>query len=129
MAVSAPSFQRLGAAIHSSLHPPYQRSLYALADVLGRTGTDYSWARTFPEPLLKCGLLEVDAVASVPILRGGSALAEFLSLTIGAVGGRIIEAGLLTETELDRAHSMFADPAFWDFGPALVGCWGRKPAL
>src|SRR6185437_14553288 len=41
--------------IESSHNDDYRAALQAWVDVIGRTGTDYAWTRTFPEPLQRHG--------------------------------------------------------------------------
>jgi hypothetical protein len=41
---------------------------------------------------------------------------------------RIVDAGMLTEPELDDAQALLANPQFWDLGPAWVATWGTRPA-
>lgn len=105
----------------------YVRALRAWIAALARTGTDYEWARSFPEPLVRCGLVDVGAEVDVPVLRGGSPVAEFWSLTIEFLRPRIVAAGDLSNGEIDDARALLADPAFWDLSPAFVGAWGRRP--
>jgi len=105
----------------------YLRALRAWIAVLARTGTSYEWARTFPAPLLGCGLVDVGAEVDVPVLQGGSPVAEFWSLTVEFLRPRIVALGLLTDAEVDAARALLADPAFWDLSPAFVGAWGRAP--
>jgi hypothetical protein len=99
----------------------------AWIEILARTGTNYSWARTFPEPLIQRGLEDIGAEVDVPVLRGGSAVAEFWRLTLEFFRSRIRDADLMTDAELDAADELLDDPDFWDLSPAFVGAWGRRP--
>ena len=111
----------------SSSNPPYREAFRAFEEVIGRTGTDYTWARTFPKPLIEGGLSNVGAEADVRVMQGGSALAQFFSLSLGALAARIIATGLLDAAAIADAQAALEDPDFWDFAPALVGTWGQKP--
>ena len=111
----------------SSQHSPFRRAMQAFAALMSRTGTDYTWARTFPQPLDKCGLQNIDATVDLRVLHGGSRFGEWIGLSIASQGPRLIDAGLLSEDELAEAQALLADPSYWDFGPAIVGCWGQKP--
>ena len=54
--------------------------------------------------------------------------AKFWSLTLETMRARIVDARVLTDTELDAAQALLADPEFWDLGPAWVATWGKRPA-
>jgi SAM-dependent methyltransferase len=105
----------------------YRRALEAWIAILARTGTDYTWARSFPTPLVRRGLVDVGAEVDTPVLRGGSPVAEFWSLTLEFLRPRIVAADLMTPAELDAARALLADPDFWDLSPAFVATWGRAP--
>lgn len=92
----------------------YAAALQAAWDLLARTGTDYACARTFPTPLVRCGLKGVGVDVSLDVVRGKSPLAEFWSLGLQALGPRMIEADLLSADALDHALALLADPDFWD---------------
>lgn len=104
----------------------YAAALQAAWDLLARTGTDYAWARTFPAPLVRCGLEGVGVDVSLDVIRGKSPLAEFWSLGLQALGPRMIEADLLSADALDDALALLADPDFWDLSPAAYCAWGRR---
>ena len=112
----------------STRNEVYRDAMRAWVEVLAITGTDYDWGRTFPEPLRRRGYRDVDAVAITPVLRGGSPVARFWSLTLEHLRLRIVEAGLLSDAALDEAQRLLADPEFWDFAPGFVAAWGRRPA-
>ena len=114
--------------IESSRNAVYRVALQAWVDVIGRTGTDYAWTRTFPEPLQRHGYRDVGLAALAPAVRGGTATAKFWSLTLETLRTRIIDAGLLRDAQIDDAQQLLADPDFWDLGPAWVAAWGKRPA-
>ncbi len=113
--------------IESSHHEAYGRAMRAWTDVIGRTGTDYEWTRTFPEPLRRHGYRDVGAAALAPVLQGGTPAARFWTLTLETLRTRIVAARLLSHHEIDDAQTLLADPGFWDFGPGWVAAWGRRP--
>jgi ubiquinone/menaquinone biosynthesis C-methylase UbiE len=113
--------------IYSSQHEPFLAAMKAWVEVIGRTGTDYDWARTFPEPLQRHGYREVGAAAIAPVLQGGTPVATFWSLTLETLRSRIVEAGLASDAGLDEARRLLADPDFWDFGAGWVAAWGKRP--
>ena len=52
--------------LSSSQNPTFRKAIQAYVDVLALTGTDYEWARTFPEPLQRHGYRDAGASAIVP---------------------------------------------------------------
>jgi SAM-dependent methyltransferase len=78
--------------------------------------------------LLAAGLEDVDAEVCSRLLHGGSERAPFYVMTFEQAGSRLVEAGLLTADELERALAYFRDPASCWMSLALVSAWGRRPA-
>jgi SAM-dependent methyltransferase len=113
--------------VDSSSHAAYAAGMRAFADMIGKTGTDYTWARTFPQPVIDAGLADVGASFEAHAMRGGSPLARLMSLTIQSLGSRIVETGIADEPVLKAAYRQLDDPDFWDLAPALAGAWGRRP--
>ena len=114
--------------VFSSHHEAFAKAMAAWVDIIGRTGTDYDWTRTFPEPLQRHGYRDVGAAAIAPVFRGGAPIARFWSLTLETLRTRIVESRLLADAEIDEAQSLLTDPGFWDFGAGWVAAWGRRPA-
>jgi len=113
--------------ISSSPHEPFRDAMQAWVDVIGRTGTDYEWTRTFPDPLHRHGYRDVGAAAIAPVLQGGTPIARFWSLTLETLRTRIVDAGLLSDAALDEARRLLADPEFWDLGAGWIAAWGKRP--
>lgn len=114
--------------IESSGSELYRRAMHAWAAVLGRTGTSYTWGRTFPAPLAAVGLVDLGCEVDAPVVQGGSPVAEFWSLTLEYLRSGIVEYGHLSAEDLDATRALLADPEFWDLSPAFVGAWGRRPS-
>lgn len=114
--------------IETSRNDVYRKALQAWVDVIARTGTDYAWTRTFPEPLQRHGYRDVGLAARAPAVQGGTPTAKFWSLTLETLRERIVDARVLTDAELDDAQSLLADPEFWDLGPCWVAAWGKRPS-
>ena len=112
--------------VESSAHPPLVRAYHAFESLIGRTGTDYTWTRTFPAPLSACGLDEVDASVEVPMMRGGSPAAEFIRQTVRALAPRMVEAALIEQDDLSAVEALLTDSDLWDLGFALMSAWGQK---
>lgn len=112
--------------VDAAADPGYGRAWLACSEILARTGTDYRWPATFPDPLKRAGLRDVGADVALPMMRGGSPVAEFWSLTIEFLRPQVVEAGLLADADIDSARAYLADSNFWDLSPAIVGAWGRR---
>lgn len=113
--------------VSSSRNPIFRKAMHAWVDVLGLTGTDYQWARNFPEPLQRHGFRDVGLSATVPPIQGGTPVAKFWSLTLETIRARILDAELMHDTEIGEAQHLLADPTFFDLGPAFIATWGRRP--
>ncbi|OSC42489.1 class I SAM-dependent methyltransferase [Mycobacterium decipiens] len=114
-------------SVLSSRNPIYRKVMQAWVDVLALTGTDYEWARSFPEPLQRHGYRDVGVSAILPAIQGGTPMARFWSLTLEAVRPRILDAQLSCDEEINQAQRLLADPQFWDLGPGFLAAWGRRP--
>ena len=106
---------------------PAGTALQAWIDVLARTGTDYAFGTTFPEPLVRRGYRDVGVAWLRPDLVGGGPVARFWSLTVERLVPRIVAAGLASATDLAAGLAQLADPAFVAPAPAFVVAWGRRP--
>jgi hypothetical protein len=47
--------------------------------------------------------------------------ARFLQMTDKVLRGRIVAAGVLTETDFDELERAYADPTFWFVGFTIFG--------
>ena len=106
------------------------------ADPVWATHPD-AWHQTFPNGSLsrgrsllgqihQLGLIDVGADAEVDIIEGGSALAEFYSLSTPDIGPPAVEAGALTS---EQAAALVDRPMRSDFlacGFVHIGVWGRR---
>lgn len=113
--------------LSSSINPHYRKVFEATLGVLALTGTDYEWARSFPEPLRRHGYQDLGVSAIVPPVQGGTPIARFWSLTMEALRQRVLDADLLEKEEIDYVQTLLTDPEFFDLGPAHLVAWGRRP--
>jgi SAM-dependent methyltransferase len=86
----------------------------------GRAGVDPTWARNLPQKLDALGLTGVDAEVDTQLFRGGSAPAQFWSLTWLQT-----RADATRPEAVDRGRAVLDDPSRWFHGPAKVIAWGR----
>ncbi|MEB3062488.1 class I SAM-dependent methyltransferase, partial [[Mycobacterium] zoologicum] len=105
----------------------FRTAIEAYIDMVALTGTDYEWARRFPEPLQRRGFRDIGVSAMVPTVQGGTPFAKFWSLTLEAVRPRLLNAKLIGNEEIDRAQHLLADPEFFDLGPGFLAAWGHRP--
>ncbi|MGB8132492.1 MAG: methyltransferase domain-containing protein [Candidatus Angelobacter sp.] len=90
-------------------------------------GTDPNWARTYPAPLVAAGLVEVDAECRLRMMQGGTREAIMFELMLAQLGPHMVATGLITAEEVKSLRAQLLDPAFFDFPPAVIRAWGRRP--
>ena len=73
------------------------------------------------------GLADIGADAELDIVQPGTDLAEFYQLSMAALAGPMISAGVMTADEAARLAGRPADPDFLGCGFAFIGAWGRRP--
>jgi hypothetical protein len=73
------------------------------------------------------GLRQVGGEGEFPVLREGSPVAEFYSLSAEQIRERIIESGELSAERLDKAYELLRSPDFWGFGGGSMAVWGQRP--
>ncbi|WP_045878774.1 class I SAM-dependent methyltransferase [Pseudofrankia sp. DC12] len=118
-----------GFPLGSSPHPQFGRAMGAIDQVLAKTiGTDSTWARRFPGPLVDRNLVDVGTTVHLPTTGGANASALCWSLTLTRLRTRIREFDLVSDDTLDEALELLADPAFFDLAFATAIAWGRRPA-
>ncbi|MPZ81311.1 MAG: methyltransferase domain-containing protein [Actinophytocola sp.] len=113
-----------------SSDPAVRQGLTALATLMARSvGTDPVWARTLPVPLEDAGLVECTAEGHIIPVRGGGALARWLTATHRLIEEPALASGVVSQEELADAYARYADPAFVDYTWLTIGAFGRRPAL
>jgi SAM-dependent methyltransferase len=114
------------ACARATMSGPARPMLEGVLNVMEAGGARLDYGRTLPECLDGHGLRDVDATVDQPLVRGGSPLAQFLSLTALQVREPIIASGL-DPSRFDAGQAALADPAYWFHGAAMVVAWGRRP--
>jgi SAM-dependent methyltransferase len=105
----------------------YRDAWLAFIRACRAAGTDPDWARDLPMRLCRHGLAGVNAELGVPLFRGGSAQAQFWSLTWQQVRGRVVKVGEPGDV-IDEGQADLTDERRWFHGPAMVTAWGAAPA-
>jgi trans-aconitate methyltransferase len=113
--------------LHSSPHRGLRRAAEATAAMVRAMGADPDWSRSLPRPLAEAGLVDVDADCRLRLMRGGSREAVLLDLVLQQVASGLTATGLIDPEELGVVRAQLADPEFYDFPPAMVRAWGRRP--
>lgn len=101
------------------------RALY-LEAIRERIGTDLTWARCLPRPLVQVGLVGVDAEGRTHPNRGGTVVAEVHRLNVDRLRGPLLATGSITEDEVDAVSRMYDDPDVSFFATIVVAAWGRR---
>lgn len=113
-----------------SSDPAVRQGLTALSTQMARSvGTDPVWARTLPVPLEDTGLVECTAEGHIIPIRGGGALARWMTATHQLIDEPAVASGAITQAELTEAYATYENPAFVDYTWMSVGAFGRRPAL
>ncbi len=100
----------------------------ALVGALNRRGADTTYPRTLPHRLRRAGLADVGASGHLVIYHGGSPEAALQQANLDQVGPSLVDAGLVTATDLQTAQRLLRDPAFIANHPLMITAWGANPA-
>jgi SAM-dependent methyltransferase len=116
--------------IDSSPYPAFRRAVQAGEELAARTeGMATRWARGLPEYLRAAGLVDLGLSVKIQHAGNGAGGNEFWRVLLTQYGPGLLGTGLLTETELAAALSLFDDPTFVDAAHATVSAWARRPTF
>jgi SAM-dependent methyltransferase len=114
--------------LHATSSAGYCKFMTVLVNtVVAASGRDCFWARE-PSKIVSSMFDEVGVEGDFCIVRGGSSIAEFSSLTAEQMRERILQSGALDEAGFDDGLKLLASPDFRGFGGAGVSVWGRRRA-
>jgi hypothetical protein len=74
------------------------------------------------------GLGDIQAEGFVAMQLGGTASARFWKITFEQVQDHVLEAGLLTLTELEAYRNLLKSPEYRWLSPVMMSVWGRRVA-
>jgi SAM-dependent methyltransferase len=106
----------------------YAKGTAALIQVFGSAGGDFYYGRRLYGDVRATGLVEVDAVGRVQMLRSGSPWSRVWQLTMEEVRSRVVSAGLLTDEEVDEWIALHDNEGFVAMHGIEMKVWGRKPS-
>jgi SAM-dependent methyltransferase len=104
-----------------------QRITDAVIEFMSRAGFDAEYGRKLVHELEDVGLQDVGADGRARIYRGGSSGTAFIKLSLESLGPALIEAGMLTQEDVDATLAAVDDPANVYVSPLMVAAWGRRP--
>jgi SAM-dependent methyltransferase len=107
--------------------PEFQRVSDAIFGFMAANGMDPLMGRKLPGELIGLGLEEVDGLGQVNMIRGGGEKTDFYEFTIRALKDVLVEQGLVSAEDCDRALELLQDPSAASLSPVLMAVWGRKP--
>jgi SAM-dependent methyltransferase len=94
-------------------------------ELMAGRGADLGFGRTVPRLLREAGLVDVAADGFFPLTSPACVALE--SATVRQIRGRLVEAGLATDAEIDE-HLANVATGQLDLATApLISAWGRKP--
>jgi SAM-dependent methyltransferase len=106
----------------------FDRRTRALRSGMQATGPiDPTFGRRLPALVEGRGVRQLGHDGVTLIGRGGGPLARFARMTDKLLRGRLVAAGVLTESDFDELERAYDDPSFWFVGCTLFGAWGRRP--
>ncbi|TGN77721.1 methyltransferase domain-containing protein [Streptomyces bauhiniae] len=92
--------------------------------LLAERGADLSYGRRLPRLLREAGLRQVEADAYFPLTSPACTALELA--TVRQIRGRLVEAGLATDEDIDR-HLANVAAGGMDLATApMISAWGRK---
>jgi SAM-dependent methyltransferase len=105
----------------------FPRVTEAVLNFMSRSGYDAYSGRKLVHELERAGLEEVGADGRVRVYRGGTPATGFTRLSLESLKDALLEAGDLTQEDLERAREGMNDPATVFVSAAMIAAWGRKP--
>jgi len=114
----------VGFPIASSPNPTFRAAMEAIAATLARTiGTDTDWPRTFPAPLQRHGLQQLNAAVHIPATGGRNASARCWSHTLTQLRPRIAPESIAA---VDATLRLLERPDFYDLAFGTAVCSGHR---
>ena len=91
------------------------------------SGGDANLGRRMYGQFHQLGVSAIGAEGRVYMVRGGSPQAEVWRLTAEQVRERIVDAGLMTASDMERLLRLLTDPEFVWMEALVMAVWGQRP--
>ncbi|QLH21585.1 trans-aconitate 2-methyltransferase [Streptomyces sp. Rer75] len=110
-----------------SPYPEWRQAQRAWLTALAAQGIDLAWARRTPSRFAAAGLESVGVAVTPGGLGIDAVQDELLRIRLLQSGHSLVDAGLLTEAQIDRARTLVAHVPAPDVSTFLYSSWGRRP--
>jgi SAM-dependent methyltransferase len=104
-----------------------ERVTEVVLDFMAKAGFDSEYGRKLIRELESVGLEDVNAEGRARVSRGGTPGMAFMRLSLESLRGALVEAGALSDEEIERALTLVEDPDSLFVSPLMIAAWGRKP--
>jgi ubiquinone/menaquinone biosynthesis C-methylase UbiE len=101
--------------------------LAAMEQVMISHGMDPTWGSSLYRRFSGLGLIEIGLEGHFAAWAGGSPGAQLFQANFEQVRAEAVDAGLVTDAEVDRAVAELRAHDFAFSSPAMMTAWGRKP--
>jgi SAM-dependent methyltransferase len=113
------------------MHPPSRQRhsakvWRAALKVMASAGYDAEYGRRLPLEFMNAGLIDIGAETRATLQRGGSPQSLTPRWTLERLRPLLVSAAGLTDRDVDREITGFADPELVGTGPYMVSAWGRR---
>jgi SAM-dependent methyltransferase len=114
-------------ACHPSL-PLWGKILGAMEAGLRGRGADPYFGLKLRDLMVEGGLVDVDCDSRVPMMFSGTPSMDFVTLSVEQVGDRLIEAGIISTSELSDVLGAFRAPGHTMTAAIMITAWGAAPS-
>lgn len=104
----------------------YDAMMAVMRQVTERHGLDPVWGRSLYRRFVAHGLVDVGLEGHFAVWSGGSPGARLGQANFEQIRAEAVAAGLVTDTEVERALAILDDPGFTFGSPVMMSAWGRK---
>jgi SAM-dependent methyltransferase len=105
----------------------FQRVQDTALSFMEKAGFDPYFGRRLLAEMAAAGIERAAAEGRVRVIRGGTPETAFFRLSLLALRESLLEAGTITEEEVERALAQLDDPAEVLLSPVMVAAWGWRP--
>lgn len=116
--------------VSAACHPvdaAFDKVTGEVLELMAESGFDPGFGRTLPTVMRDAGLEEVEAAGRLRLVRGGTPETAFFRLTLLTLRVPLVDAGRLTDAEVDEALAGIDDESRTFLSPVMVAARGRRP--